>query len=112
MIDSGIDMVVAEASLRYRAPVRFDADVEVSAAVTRLGRTGMTTRLAISEAGEVLSEGELRHVFVAAGGNRKTEIPDSVRSGLDPHFVGEEPASRSEDQPDHEDDQQDDDQSR
>ena len=112
MIEAGIDMVVAEASLRYRAPVRFDAEVEVSAAVTRLGRTGMTTSLAISEAGEVLSEGQLRHVFVAAGSNRKTEIPDEVRRGLGPYLAAGAVAPRSEDQPDHQDDQQDDDQPR
>jgi acyl-CoA thioester hydrolase len=112
MIESGIDMVVAEAALRYRAPVPFDAEVEVSAEVIRLGRTGMTTRLRISREGEVLSEGQLRHVFVAAGGNAKIEIPDPVRSGLEPYLVEDPVNARSEDQPDHDDDQQDHDQSR
>jgi acyl-CoA thioester hydrolase len=110
MIEGGIDMVVAEASLRYRAPVPFDAEVEVSAEVTRLGRTAMTTRLTISQAGELLSEGELRHVFVTAGGNEKAEIPERVRSGLAPYLAEQEVGPRSEDQPDHEDDQQDHDQ--
>jgi acyl-CoA thioester hydrolase len=112
MIESGIDMVVAEASLRYRAPAPFDAEVEVSALVTRLGRTGMTTSLAISRQGEVLSEGQLRHVFVAAGSNHKTEIPDQVRRSLEPYLLEGDGESASEDQPDHEDDQQDHDQPR
>jgi acyl-CoA thioester hydrolase len=107
MIEAGFDMVVAEASVRYRAPVRFDADVEVSAEVTRLGRTAMTSRLLISEAGEVLSEGELRHVFVAAGTNRKAEIPERVREALRPYLASDADGSRSEDQPDQQDDQQD-----
>ena len=89
MIDGGIDMVVAEASIRYRAPVPFDEEVEVSAEVLRLGTTGITTRLRILRDGEVASEGELRHVFVSAGGNEKREIPDEVRAGLEPYLVAD-----------------------
>jgi acyl-CoA thioester hydrolase len=87
MTAAGIDMVVAEAGIRYRAPAVFDAEVEVSAEILRLGTTAMTTRLRISREDELLSEGELRHVFVAAGGNEKTEIPDRVRAGLQPYVV-------------------------
>ena len=89
MIDAGVDMVVAEAALRYRAPVPFDDEIEVSAEVTRLGTTGMTTRLQILRDGEVASEGELRHVFVTAGGNEKREIPDEIRAGLEPYVVAD-----------------------
>lgn len=87
MIDAGVDMVVAEAALRYRGPVPFDEEVEVTAEVTRLGTTGMTTRLRILHDGSVASEGELRHVFVSAGGNEKREIPDDVRAGLEPYLA-------------------------
>jgi acyl-CoA thioester hydrolase len=89
MIEAGVDIVVAEASLRYRAPVPFDEEVEVSAEVTRLGTTGMTTRLQILRNGEVASEGELRHVFVTAGGNEKREIPDEIRVGLEPYLAAD-----------------------
>ena len=87
MTEAGIDMVVAEATIRYRAPAVFDAEVEVSAEIVRLGTTAMTTRLRISRENELLSEGELRHVFVAAGSNEKTEIPNRVRAGLEPYLV-------------------------
>lgn len=87
MTAAGIDMVVAEATIRYRAPADFDAEVEVSAEVVRLGTTAMTTRLQISREEELLSEGELRHVFVAAGSSEKTEIPDRVRTALEPYLV-------------------------
>jgi len=89
MIDAGVDIVVAEAALRYRAPVPFDDEIEVSAEVTRLGTTGMTTRLQILRDGEVASEGELRHVFVTAGGNEKREIPDEIRAGLEPYLAAD-----------------------
>jgi acyl-CoA thioester hydrolase len=112
MVDGGIDMVVAEASVRYRAPVVFDAEVEVSVEVVRLGRTAMTSRLAIREAERTLSEGELRHVFVSAGGTEKAEIPDRIRAGLKPYLASAGEVTRSEDQPDQEDDQDDHDQAR
>jgi acyl-CoA thioester hydrolase len=89
MTAAGVDTVVAEASVRYRAPVPFDEEVEVSAEVTRLGTTAMTTRLQISFDGTVCSEGELRHVFVSAGGNEKTEIPAEVRAGLEPYLIAD-----------------------
>ena len=89
MIDAGVDIVVAEAALRYRAPVPFDDEIEVSAEVIRLGTTGMTTRLQILRGGEVASEGELRHVFVTAGGNEKREIPDEIRAGLEPYLAAD-----------------------
>ena len=38
-------MVVAEASIRYRASARFDDEIEILAAISRLGTTSMTTGL-------------------------------------------------------------------
>jgi acyl-CoA thioester hydrolase len=87
MTEEGIDMVVAAGEVRYLEPAPFDAEVEVSAEIVRLGTTGMTTRFRMSHEGQVLSEGELRHVFVAAGGNEKVEIPEQVRSGLAPYLI-------------------------
>jgi len=89
MTAGGVDSVVAEAGVRYLAPVRFDAEVEVSVEILRLGTTGMSARMQISEEGRPLSEGEVRYVFVATGGNEKTEIPAAVRSGLTRYLVEE-----------------------
>ena len=52
MVDAGVDMVVAESSLRYLAPARFDDEIEVEATVTRLGTTGMTTAMRIVRDGD------------------------------------------------------------
>lgn len=81
MVAEGVDMVVAEAGIRYRAPLPFDAEAEITASVTHLGTTSMSTALQISAEGVVRSEGELRHVFVATSGG-KTEIPQRVRGAL------------------------------
>jgi acyl-CoA thioester hydrolase len=87
MIADGTDMVVAEANLRYRAPLRFDDEFEVAIMVSRLGETSMTTQLALERNGEVVTEGELRHVFVTAREGEKVPIPDAVREGLAAYAV-------------------------
>jgi acyl-CoA thioester hydrolase len=80
----GIDLVVAEATVRYRVSARFDEEIDVVAAISRLGTTSMTTDLRIErvEDGAVLAEGELRHVFVDPDSFEKREIPADVRGGL------------------------------
>ena len=54
----------------------------------------MTTALSVERmpAGEVLAEGQLRHVFVEPETLRKRPIPDSVRAGLERHTAGRRPA--------------------
>jgi acyl-CoA thioester hydrolase len=82
--DHGVDVVVAEATARFRGSARFDDAVELRATITRLGTTGMTTALVVLRGGEPLVEGELRHVFVDATTWEKHPIPEAVRSALAP----------------------------
>jgi acyl-CoA thioester hydrolase len=82
MVDAGVDMVVAEAKIRYRAALRFDDEFEVQATIGRLGDTSMTTAIAIVRADETVAEGELRHVFIESGGGNTAPIPEAIRSGL------------------------------
>jgi acyl-CoA thioester hydrolase len=81
----GIDLVVAEASVRYRASARFDDEIDVVATISRLGTTSMTTGLTIERVGdgELIAEGELRHVFVDPDSFSKRDIPPTVRDALD-----------------------------
>jgi acyl-CoA thioester hydrolase len=80
----GVDMVVAEAGLRYRGSARFDDELEISASLTRLGSTSITTVFTIERVpdGTLLTEGELRHVFVDPEDCSKREMPNRVRSAL------------------------------
>jgi acyl-CoA thioester hydrolase len=80
----GIDLLVAEASIRYRASARFDEELEIVARINRLGTTSMTTELTVERLGDgaVLAEGELRHVFVDPDSFEKRDIPEDVRGGL------------------------------
>jgi acyl-CoA thioester hydrolase len=82
MVDAGVDMVVAEARILYRAALRFDDEFEVGAIVGRLGDTSMTTEIAVARGDETIAEGELRHVFIESGGGNTAPIPESIRSGL------------------------------
>ena len=83
MRELGVDLVVAEATVRYRLPVRFDAEVDLIASVSHLGTTSLITAIAIdSEAGRH-AEGEIRHVFVELGGHEKTPMPSPVREALE-----------------------------
>ncbi len=89
MTEGGVDVVVAEAAIRYLSPVRFDSEVDVTVEVTRLGTTGMSSHLTISEEGDLRSEGELRHVFIGTDSGEKVAIPDAIRAGLEPYLAAE-----------------------
>ena len=82
MMDEGVDLVVAEATARYKAPARFDDEIDLEVEVTRLGTTSMATGLRIRRDGELLVEGEMVHVFIDRGSHTKTAIPDSIRAAL------------------------------
>lgn len=83
MTEKGLDAVVAEANVRFRAPARFDDEVELRCAVTRLGTTSMTTEITVVRNEETLVEGWLRHVIVDRATWAKTEIPDWIREGFE-----------------------------
>ena len=84
MLDRGIDIVVAEAQLRFRAPARFDDELTLEVAVARVGTTSMVTEHVITRESAEVVHGSLRHVFVDPRTLAKTPIPDWLRSGLEP----------------------------
>jgi acyl-CoA thioester hydrolase len=82
MVERGLDVVVGEANLRFRAPARFDDVIAVHARIAKFGTTSATIELEIRRDGELLIEGWLRQVFVDAKTWKKTEIPGWVRDAL------------------------------
>jgi acyl-CoA thioester hydrolase len=89
MMDRGIDLVVAEAQLRFRASARFDDELMLEVSVTRMGNTAITTEHRIRRGDEVLVEGTLRHVVVELATMTKTQIPAWIREGLRPWTLAE-----------------------
>ena len=87
MMAGGTDMVVAEVNVRYLDGARFDDEVELRATVTRLGTTGMTTRIEVLRDGQPRAEGHLRHVFIDLATKDKKAIPDGVRAALEPYLA-------------------------
>ena len=83
MMASGIDVQVVEATARYKAPARFDEELDVTIEVTHLGTTSMVTSLRVERDGTLIAEGELAHVFVDLATLGKIPIPDRVRTALD-----------------------------
>jgi acyl-CoA thioester hydrolase len=82
MMEEGVDLQVVEATARYKAPARFDDEIDVTIEVTNLGNTSMLTRYAIQRDGTLLVEGELVYVFVDAGKLTKLPIPERFRTAL------------------------------
>lgn len=78
----GIDMVVAEANVRYLAPLRFDEELELVVSMTRIGETSTNTLVAIERSGEPVAAVEIRHVVIDAASRAKTPIPAAVREAL------------------------------
>lgn len=83
----GADVVVAEATVRFRTPIRFDDEVDLVLRIARLGGTSMTSAIAIERDCEVAAEGEIRHVYVDPETHRKREIPAGIRAGLEPYLL-------------------------
>jgi acyl-CoA thioester hydrolase len=95
MVERGVDAVVAEAHVRFRAPARYDDVLALRAQIDELGTTSMTTTIEVVRGGEVLVEGRLRHVFVDTGTWAKTAMPGWIRAALEP-FAAPTPTSRPE----------------
>jgi acyl-CoA thioester hydrolase len=78
--------VVAETGCRYFAELKFPDPLVVGLAVTRLGTSSVTYRLALFEpdtgAGAVAAVGHWVHVYVDRISRRPVPIPDAVRTLL------------------------------
>ena len=82
MMEDGIDLQVVEATARYKAPARFDDELDLRIEVTKLGTTSMVTEIAIHRDGTLLVEGRLAHVFIDLKTLTKTPIPERLREAL------------------------------
>jgi acyl-CoA thioester hydrolase len=89
MVERGIDLVVAEAQLRYLRPARFDDELRLQIAIVRLGNSSILSRHVVLRGDEQLAQGTMRHVVVDAATLRKAAIPEWARVGLAPWTVPE-----------------------
>lgn len=82
MVTRGYDIVVAEATLRYRRSARFDDVIDIAMPVAHLGTTSMIIRPEFRVGDDVIADGQLRHVFVDPSTLAKKPMPDDVRAAL------------------------------
>jgi acyl-CoA thioester hydrolase len=95
MLDRGVDLVVVEATARFKAPARFDDDLLLEVTVSHLGTTSIRTDLRILRDGVLLVEGEMVHVFVERDTTLKTAIPVGIRASLEATDARAKTRSRS-----------------
>jgi acyl-CoA thioester hydrolase len=87
MLDHGVDLVVAAASVRYLRPARFDDELTIGIAVAKFGTSSVTTSHSVRRGESDVALGEMTHVFVAADTMGKTPIPAWARDGLSPWLL-------------------------
>ncbi len=81
-VSRGFDIVVAEATLRYRSSARFDELVDIAMPVAHLGTTSMIIRPEFRVGDRLVADGEIRHVFVDPSTLVKKPMPDDIRAAL------------------------------
>ncbi len=82
--EGGLDLLVVEASVRFRSPARFDDELDIAFVPAPLGRSSMVSDLQLLRAGETVAEGRMAHVFVDVEAQTTVEIPDWVREAVEP----------------------------
>lgn len=71
----GLDMVVTEAVVRYRRPLRFDDAFDVACACDDVGRASFTFRYLVERDGEQCAEGHTRHACIDSATLRPVRVP-------------------------------------
>jgi len=84
MVESGTDVVVADAQATFHSSPRFDDLLDIEMTIENLGNSSMVSRFEEKRNGELLVTGRMVHVFITPGANTKQQIPDDVRQALDP----------------------------
>ncbi|WP_375157380.1 acyl-CoA thioesterase [Bradyrhizobium sp. RDT46] len=79
---SGIDFHVVKSVIEYKAPVRFDWELDVGVRVARIGNSSLVFELAIFLKGgtEALVTGEIVWVYTSQETHRPVTIPASMRA--------------------------------
>ncbi|MBE7528122.1 MAG: acyl-CoA thioesterase [Ardenticatenaceae bacterium] len=77
---TGFDFHTVKTVVEYRAPIKFDDEIEVGVKLGSHGRSSLTWELAIFHQGDerVLSTGEVVWVYVDMAAHKATPIPEEL----------------------------------
>jgi acyl-CoA thioester hydrolase len=78
-----LDVVVAEAVQRFRAPARDDELLDIALSFPDIRTTSFTMAVAMTRAGAAILDAELRYVFVDLSTHEKAPIPLDIRTRLE-----------------------------
>lgn len=84
IVARGIELVVAECTIRFRAPARYDDELTVGVVFQPPGTTSLVSDFAIARGDQTIAEATMRHVCVDASTFAKTPWPGWAREGLEP----------------------------
>lgn len=77
---------VVKSTLDYRAPARFDDEIELCARTTRLGRSSLEIAFAVRRDSLVLVEGS--NVYVYTDDGRSAPLPEDFRRRIEAYEAG------------------------
>jgi acyl-CoA thioester hydrolase len=78
----GVDTFMIKATVEFKAPAKFDDEIEAQVRVRRIGRTSMTFVLSIRRGDELLVTGELIYVFASLTNRKPVIVPDVFRRAV------------------------------
>ncbi len=78
----GADVVLGSCALDFRAPARFDEQLDCAVRLQALGRTSLTLSATLRRGHVVLLTAEMRYVVVDATSLQPTPIPEALRQAI------------------------------
>jgi len=76
LVARGLHLPVIEALVRYRRPARYDDELVVRAAPSRIGGVRLRVDYRVERGGVLIAEGHTEHAFTDAGGRVQRPPPD------------------------------------
>ena len=80
--DQGIEALVIESHVRYRAPARFDDRLRVHARVRDVRGARFRYEYAVTRGDELIADGWTQHACVEAATFRLTRIPPALKEAI------------------------------
>ncbi|MER3483471.1 MAG: MFS transporter [Meiothermus sp.] len=79
----GVDWLVVKATLEYRAPARYDDEIDVGVRVGRIGNSSVQFLLEMRCGEHRLINGEIIYVTVNPQTHEPLRVPDALREAID-----------------------------
>lgn len=82
MMESGLDLAVVEANLRYFGPLKFDDEVDIDIRVDHIGDKSMTTVTDLTRGEDEICSITMTYVCIDSETTTSRPVPESIREAL------------------------------